>query len=110
MAEMYRQGDLLFKRVDEMPKESRKRQGNLILEGEATGHSHRVKNGGLLWEAPRFAWDEPDHLYVEVIEPEAPIVHEEHGTIVLPHGIFEVIRQREFGETSQGFGTRFVMD
>ena len=107
MVEMYRQGDLLFIRADEVPKGARRRRSNVILEGEATGHSHRVENGGFLYEIPRWSWEQnEDGLFLDVVEPESNIIHEEHGTITLPKGVFQVVRQREFGKAEN----RYVMD
>jgi hypothetical protein len=43
MPELYRQGDVLFKRIEALPKgEQTKRQNATVAYGEVTGHSHTV--------------------------------------------------------------------
>lgn len=50
------------------------------------GHAHRINFGSL------YNWN--GSLFIEAQE-NANITHEEHGTIPLEKGIYEVIRQRE---------------
>lgn len=87
---MYRQGDLLFVRLNSIPKKAEIVADGVIARGEASGHSHRLKPnqqvvlmllGGL--------------MYIRA-KSRADIVHEEHGTITLPPGDYKVIRQREY--------------
>lgn len=94
MAEMYRQGDLLFIRINELPKRTKKRTSDVILKGEATGHSHRLVGGQILVEYWPFLRGE--ERLIMVVPQEAKVVHEEHATIVIPEGFWRVQRQREF--------------
>lgn len=108
--DMYRQGDVLFVRVDKPPK-LRPANTDVVVEGEATGHAHRVQNGGLHSDATMYR--HPD-LYVEA-GPKTRIVHEEHGPIKLEPGFWKVIRQVEYDEKrgSREIGEpdfRFVRD
>jgi hypothetical protein len=109
--EMYRQGDVLFVRVDRPPK-LRPTNTDVVVEGEATGHAHRVKHGSL--HADASMWNQPD-LYVEA-GPKTRIVHEEHGPIALEPGFWKVVRQIEYDERAQrgreigGPDFRFVKD
>lgn len=48
-------------------------KGNILAEGEVTGHSHRVKVAVM---------EREDGL--RVFEGATPVVHEEHGKIELP--------------------------
>lgn len=90
---MYRQGDVLFTRIEKLPGGRRKRRPDgHILEGEATGHVHRVET----LEAAEVLEIEAG-LYMRVsAEGGVAIVHEEHSPLLLPPGDYEVTRQREY--------------
>jgi hypothetical protein len=90
MSKLYRQGDVLFKKVDGLPKKKRKLDTDIIVRGEATGHAHRIQNGSLF-----SSWDRGPHQFIKAYK-DTKIVHEEHETIELEPGIYEVIRQREY--------------
>jgi hypothetical protein len=93
METIYRQGDVLFKKVKALPDgKSRKRNTGHILEGEATGHIHRVAE---LDRAEVLEFGK-EGLFLSVTEAGVSIVHEEHKTISLPAGDYEVVRQREY--------------
>lgn len=88
----YRQGDLLFDTMgDAVALSGTPRPDGVIARGEATGHAHRFEDltaGAVFERAGR--------LYVKVVAESARIVHEEHGPINLPKGVYRVVRQREF--------------
>jgi len=92
--EMFRQGDILFVRVNKKPDKVVKAKDNVVAHGEATGHSHRVMNGDL-WT------DEFGALVVES-DGDAAIIHDEHPRLDLPKGLFQVVRQREYVEPKDG--------
>lgn len=99
---IYRQGDVLIRRVASIPtgaKPKARDNGRVILAyGEATNHAHQIA-------AP----DEVGAVLLTVAESatflrltkKAQLVHEEHATIDLPAGTYEVVRQREwqYGQT-----------
>jgi hypothetical protein len=90
--EMFRQGDVLIRSVKKLPKgERRKRQSGEVLEGEATGHVHRIAE---LNQAEVLEIGED--LFLSVGENGVSLVHEEHKPIVLPPGDYEITRQREY--------------
>jgi hypothetical protein len=91
----YRQGDVLFQQVKAIPKgEAKKRGGGHILEGEATGHVHRVAEPEL---AGAEVLEIGDGLFVRVsAEGGVSVIHEEHAPVTLPAGNYEVVRQREY--------------
>jgi len=107
----FRQGDILFIRVDKLPASKTKKPDGIIAYGEVTGHSHRII-GGELWESGK-------EMFVES-HGEAIIKHEEHGVGAgpdndiwngeLPRGIYQVIRQKEFTGSTDKIETRFVRD
>jgi hypothetical protein len=90
--EMFRQGDLLIVRVDEIPNKDLlyKKKDGVLLEGETTGHAHRVK-GGIALES----FYEEYGMYVDV-PLRGEVVHEEHGKIELEPGKYKIIRQTEY--------------
>lgn len=99
-----RQGDLLIRRVPAIPAgltEVPLDEGRVILAyGEVTGHAHAV-DGEVQLLAADLEEMEQRFLRVEG-EHGAEVVHEEHGTITLPPGDYEVRRQREYApEASQ---------
>jgi len=87
---MYRQGDLLFVECDSVPEDSKLQEDGIIARGEVTGHMHRISDSSkaLLMLCGAVA-------YIKAIH-EAEVVHDEHDTIVLPPGKYEVVRQREY--------------
>lgn len=87
---MKRQGDLLFIKVNEIPKETEIKKDEVIAEGEVTGHKHRISDAtkATLIVAGLVA-------YVRALK-DVDVVHEEHDTITLPPGDWRVIRQREY--------------
>ncbi len=88
----YRQGDVLFVQLDALPEgKPKKRKNGHILEGEATGHVHRV---GTLADAE--VMEIGKGLFLNVTERGVSIVHDEHNPLSLPSGLYEVRQQREY--------------
>lgn len=88
---IYRQGDVLIKKINKLPKNSTKQklEGDIILaHGEVTGHAHRIKDGADWWK-------NGETMILEV-NNSAKITHEEHHTIDLEAGFYKVKRQREY--------------
>ena len=88
---LYRHGDVLIKRVANLPLGSQKRPGNILAHGEVTGHSHRIRQA----EAMQL-WEQNNTMFLEVIGEKATLVHEEHRPLELTKGIYQVWRQREY--------------
>jgi hypothetical protein len=88
---MWRQGDIYVARVKSVPKGARALPHCVLAEGEATGHSHRVAQPGVarLFHAG-------DSHFLDVTAGSATVVHDEHGPISLPRGVYRVWRQREY--------------
>jgi hypothetical protein len=88
---MWRQGDVLISAVDAIPRGAASRPNCVLAEGELTGHSHRIDQPGaaelLEYEGMQ---------YVRVLAREAKVVHQEHGPITLPQGLYAVWQQREY--------------
>lgn len=97
----YRQGDLLFISTDKIPetaKKVRRVKGRIVVAlGEATGHAHAIADRHAdLYELI----DSADVAEMRVrflhVDAEVALVHEEHHTVTLPPGDYEVRRQREY--------------
>lgn len=95
---MFRQGDVLIVPVSKMPTTAiepiAREAGRVVLaHGEMTGHAHAIKSPkAALFRDPKLA---AIFLHVTGDAP-ALLEHEEHGTIALAPGDYEVIRQREY--------------
>lgn len=88
---LLQQGDVLIQAVSEIPAGAVRQNGAVVLaEGETTGHAHRV----LDVEAVALS-KMADRIFLEVFS-ETPLTHEEHGTIQLPPGRYEVRKVREY--------------
>lgn len=95
---LYRQGDVLIRGIDKIPTNLTavpRENGRVILaHGEVTGHAHAVVGDEVLFLAADL--DEMSQRFLRVEGEGATIVHEEHDTIILPPGLYEVVRQREY--------------
>lgn len=95
-----RHGDILLvpATVPEGATKQRRGRGRLVLaEGEATGHAHAILDPNCdLYElvAPGDV-EEMGRRFLRV-EQEVSLVHEEHHTLTIPPGEYEVIRQVEY--------------
>ncbi len=94
---MYRQGDLLFIRTENIPI-GIKKEDKIVLGSSVTGHNHAITNGEvyIVNRADLSRWERDiPNFYVVIPIGGADLVHPEHKTIPLPHGTYKVIRQRE---------------
>ena len=86
---MYRQGDVLFIKIEALPTEPlTERKSPIIVEGEVTGHAHRLLSGRILETAQQM-------LYLDILA-HTQVVHEEHKPIDLEPGYYQIVRQREY--------------
>jgi hypothetical protein len=88
---MYRHGDILLARVDQLPGEVRKLQHLVLAEGELTGHSHRIQERDVA-----VLFRSEAGMFLQVTGARATLVHQEHGPIELETGYYRVWRQREY--------------
>lgn len=94
---LFRQGDVLLiptklnrRKLSPVTREN----GRLVLaDGEATGHAHMIVDES----AELVTADGAAELFLLVHGPgPVELVHEEHDTIQVPPGEYEVRRQREY--------------
>jgi hypothetical protein len=110
---MFRQGDVLLVpvRPERLPRDfrplPRDARGRLVLAlGEATGHAHAVATPDAeLLGGPATL----DERFLRIVT-EARLTHEEHAAIVLPAGLYRVVRQREYVGWEGFAGQRVVAD
>lgn len=93
---MFRHGDILIvpSTVPDVTKTVRRRNGRLVLaEGEATGHAHTITSK----HAKLVTAEQADELRMWLLVT-APVEleHQEHATLTIPPGEYEVRRQREY--------------
>ena len=121
MGKHYRHGDILLIKIDKLPEniKFKTRRSNIILKGEVTGHAHRLKgNAKILEVAERIANPgfklanrieittgpipipinqvRTQTIGYAVVDSTAELTHEEHNTITIPAGIYQIRRQREY--------------
>lgn len=114
-----RQGDVMVRQVDPvthtklqevwesgLAKVTPRDNNRVVLAyGEVTGHAHA-------FHSPKVAMFRADGLggtYIKVDET-AELVHEEHDTITVPPGLYEVVRQREYDDSQEIARQRYVAD
>ncbi|MHA1235585.1 MAG: hypothetical protein ACTSQL_10925 [Promethearchaeota archaeon] len=104
---MYRQGDILFKKIATLPARLKLKLDNVVAGGEGAAHAHMLVDGEL------FQSENSDtKLYIKTHE-NSRLLHEEHLPIKLESGIYEVIRQREYlgpGLMKKEAIVRYVVD
>jgi hypothetical protein len=96
---LIRQGDVLLIPVTEIPsgtKRVKRDAGRVVLAyGEVTGHAHAIVHPDVTLVTSQQA----DELrtWMKVTAPESvELLHEEHDTLLVPPGNYEVRRQREY--------------
>ncbi len=95
---LYRQGDVLLQRIDEIPDDAQPcaMTGDVILAyGEVTGHAHRLSPETVKPFAKGGVWSADAERFIRALDG-AELRHEEHGAIALAPGCYRVIQQREY--------------
>ncbi|SVC53264.1 uncharacterized protein METZ01_LOCUS306118 [marine metagenome] len=90
-----RHGDLLLKSDEDIviPKGSKSLKTDVLAEGEATGHTHRLVGQAQILEHE--AADGTVEKFVDA-KQDSQLVHQEHNTIDIPKGVYRVVQEREF--------------
>ena len=94
----YRQGDVLLIAVDAIPGRAvpvPRDQGEIVLAyGEVTGHRHAITEPRA--ELLALPDQEIERRFLRVVGVQARLLHEEHDTITVPPGSYQVVRQQEY--------------
>jgi hypothetical protein len=90
---IYRQGDVLIRRVKSLPaQKAQLRLTGILAYGEVTGHAHRLED---LAKAEVLEVGKKG-LFLRVGGEGVRIIHEEHAPVELPAGNYEIEIQREY--------------
>jgi hypothetical protein len=104
----YRQGDVLLIAVAAIPGRAvpvPRDQGEVVLAyGEVTGHRHAIAEPHA--ELLALPDQEIERRFLRIVGDKALLEHEEHDTITLPPGTYQVIRQREYVPPSSSRSSR----
>lgn len=99
MNKLYRQGDVLIIPVASIPKTTTivDRENGLVIlaHGEVTGHHHAIAEPDVQLVTSGQADELRMWLSITSDDP-VDLTHQEHNTITLPPGNYEVRRQREY--------------
>ena len=95
---MYRQGDVIIKKSIQI--KGNKLKHLTLAEGEVTGHAHRITEGDAE------LYEHEGALFLHIESGSALLTHEEHKTVELPMGDYEINIQREYSPE----GWRYVSD
>jgi hypothetical protein len=99
MTKQFYQGDVCIIKLDKLPAAAKKQsrpQDRVVLEyGEVTGHAHAIKD---IDKCDMYL--EGNRRFLEVCFT-VPLTHEEHDTITLEPGIYEIKRQRQWSALEQ---------
>lgn len=106
----YRQGDVLFELISEVPKtivstvSPTENNRQLLIIGESRNHGHYITGKAKTYVVSNQNSQDFTTHYL-VVQEQSNIEHlkintqsytQEHATIVLPPGVYRVIRQREY--------------
>ena len=92
---IFRQGDLLISRVEEIPTNAVAKSTNVIATGEKENHQHQLIGDHKIFEIPDYGT-----IYFEAKE-EVSLDHPEHNTIQIPKGVYTVVHERSFSPFEQ---------
>ncbi len=98
---IFRQGDVLLKQITELPKGLKLKRDKVLAYGEITGHMHQFLN-----PYTELFIDMEGKQFVYLVE-DSLLEHEEHASVMIPQGTYEVVIQRQFDLLE---GTRKVVD
>ena len=93
---MIQQGDVVLVLIDKIPSDLKKVKADVLQEGEATGHAHRLHGNDFEIFAPKGPYNnETARKHLRIVKPTL-LKHEEHREIKLPPGDYEVRVVREY--------------
>ncbi|MBD3331006.1 hypothetical protein GF354_05805 [Candidatus Peregrinibacteria bacterium] len=101
MKTTYQQGDVILKKVSNLPANLKKVNTNILAEGEATGHFHAICEKDSFIQkkenVDKFTFYKGDdgQTYVK-IEKELDLLHQEHDKIEIQPSIYKIEIVREY--------------
>ncbi len=94
---MWKHGEVFITAIDTIPGDEIRRPGYVLVEGEATGHSHRLDRAGAAERLER-----GEALYLRVLAESASVFHRENRPISLPRGLYCVRKQGVYSREDRG--------
>lgn len=92
----WQQGDVLLIPTA-IPQAAKKAETNVLAEGEATGHAHRLHGDGFtVFEDPKTR-----RKHLRVVKGGVMLRHEEHKAFEVPPGDYEVRGVQEYDHFSE---------
>ena len=89
---MYQQGDVIIKQGEVKGK----KLNHLILaKGEKTGHHHTITQGNAE------LYEHEGTLFLKVLSDKAELTHQEHKTIEIPQGEYEIGIVKEYNHFAE---------
>jgi len=89
----YQHGDVIITKINKLPDNAKivkpKASGNILADGESTGHAHVVDPTKTVMYSVGTA------LYL-VVKERATVTHEEHKPIDIDEGVYEIGRVQEY--------------
>jgi hypothetical protein len=94
MKEFYQHGDVLIVKIEKIPDDCKKLNHLVLEEGEITGHKHQI----LTMERATLFETIMENTKLKFLHVELPVEvkHEEHKTIDLPIGDYQIMRINEY--------------
>jgi hypothetical protein len=89
----YQQGDVVIKIVSGV--KGKKLDHLTLAKGEATGHHHTITKGDAE------LYEHEGTLFLQVQSDEAELTHQEHKTIILPKGTYEIGIVKDYDHFSE---------
>ena len=86
----WQQGDCLIKPVSEIPGNAAKKPDRVLIEGETTGHAHRIAQGS---DANLYVVN--GMTYIECFK-DTIVDHEEHDSYKIPPGTYYIDPVKEY--------------
>jgi len=83
------QGDVNITKIEKIPVDAKIKPDRILRDGEVTGHAHRLKGEAELLELG-------DRLFMRVLGGDVSVIHEEHNTVLIPPGEYEVTPTHEY--------------
>jgi len=88
----FQHGDVLIKITDEIPADAKPVDGNVLQEGEHTGHAHRMQ--GNLQDYQIFE-TKSKQKFLRLVKT-VSLLHEEHHEIKIPPGDYKIDIVKEY--------------
>ena len=91
------QGDVIIIKIDLIPSSkrvARTRRGLVLAEGESTGHAHTITDEGCE------LYEKDGKMYLSV-EKEVSLNHEEHNSVKIAPGKYEVRIAKEYNHFTE---------